>query len=272
LEVVSTWIHEVPAMNAGNVYGMRFVATLFDRRGDAGRAASLRAEAKQLADQINRVLYVKGKGWWKCGQPDGTFIEVRHSYDLLTVLDTMFEDLSGGQKKEMSEFFWKELYTPLWMHALSPWDADATWNLRADHSWLGAYTAWPSMTAKGLYKIDAPAKVAAWVKGLAKSGNQGPYGQAHIVETLFPAENGGAMKSPYDNPYGNDWAELAGGSFTDMVIDSVFGADLTLGQGIRVQSRLADFDPEAELRNMDYQGKIYKINRNGAAITGGEHE
>ena len=93
--------------------------------------------------RINRLLYVDGKGWWKCGQPDGTFNEVRHCYDLLTVLDTMFDDLSEKQKKEMSHFFWSELYTPLWMHALSPGDVDATWNLRADHSWLGAYTAWP---------------------------------------------------------------------------------------------------------------------------------
>src|ERR1019366_4746127 len=99
------------AMNAGNVYGMRFVASLLDRRGDSSRASQFRAEATDLAARINRLLYVDGKGWWKCGQSDGTFREVRHSYDLLTVLDTMLEDLSEQQKKEMSEFFWKELYT-----------------------------------------------------------------------------------------------------------------------------------------------------------------
>ena len=52
------------------------------------------------------------------------------------------------------------------------------------------------MTAKGLYKVDPSARVAEWVKGLARSGNQGPYAQAHIVENVFPPENGGAMKSP----------------------------------------------------------------------------
>ena len=263
LEVVSTWRHEVPAMNAGNVYGMRFVASLLERRGD-GRAAQLRAEAKELAARINRLLYVDGKGWWRCGQPDGTFTEVRHCYDLLTVLDTMFDDLSEKQKKEMSHFFWSELYTPLWMHALSPGDVDASWNLRADHSWLGAYTAWPSMTAKGLYKIDPSAKVAAWVKGLAKSANQGPYGQAHIAETVFPPEHGGAIKCPLEQPYGNDWCCISGGSFADLVIDSIFGADLTLYDGIRVKSRLADFDPAARLLNINYQGKSHVISSRGA--------
>jgi hypothetical protein len=263
LEVVSTWIHEVPAMNAGNVYGMRLVASLLERRGDA-RAAQLRSEATELADRVNRLLYVESKGWWQCGQPDGTFNEVRHCYDLLTVLDTMFADLSEKQKKEMSHFFWSELHTPLWMHALSPSDVDATWNVRADHSWLGAYTAWPSMTAKGLYRIDHPAKVAAWVKGLAKSANQGPFGQAHIVETVFPPENGGALKCPLEQPYGNDWCEVSGGSFTDLVIDSIFGADLTLHDGIRVRSRLADFDPAAKLLNVHYQGESYTISSAGA--------
>jgi hypothetical protein len=263
LEVVSTWVHEVPAMNAGNVYGMRFVASLLERRGDA-RAAQLRSEATELAARINRLLYVEGKGWWKCGQPDGTFTEVRHCYDLLTVLDMMFDDLSEKQKREMSHFFWSELHTPLWMHALSPGDADATWNLRADHSWLGAYTAWPSMTAKGLYRIDPSAKVAAWVKGLAKSANQGPFGQAHIAETIFPPENGGAFKCPLEQPYGNDWCCVSGGSFMDLVIDSIFGAEFTLYDGLQVEPRLVDFDPAAELRNLNYQGKNYIVSRHGA--------
>jgi hypothetical protein len=267
LEVVSTWLHEVPAMNAGNVYGMRFVAALLERQGESTRAAQLRSEAKELAARINRLLYVEGRGWWKCGQPDGTFNEVRHCYDLLTVLDTMVEDLSEQQKKEMSRFFWTELWTPVWMHALSPGDVDATWNLRADHSWLGAYTAWPSMTAKGLYKIDPSHRVAAWVKGLAKSANQGPFGQAHIVETVFPPEQGGAFKCPLEQPYGNDWCEVSGGSFTDLVIDSIFGADLTLYDGIRLNSHLADFDPDAKLLNVNYQGKNYTITRLGAQRT-----
>ncbi len=265
LEVISTYLHEGAAMNAGNVYGMRLVASLLERRGDARRASSFRAEAKELAARINRLLYVSGKGWWRAGQPDGSFNEIRHCYDLLTILDTMREDLSEQQKKEMSHFFWSELYTPLWMHALSPGDVDATWNVRADFSWLGAYPAWPPMTAKGLYKADPSPRLAAWVKSLAKSANQGPFGQAHIVETVFPPEHGGAYKCPLDQPYRNDWCEVAGGCFTDLVIDTIFGADLSLYEGIRMNSRLADFDPDAKLLNVPYQGKRYTISRNGAA-------
>jgi hypothetical protein len=48
------------------------------------------------------------------------------------------------------------------------------------------------------------------------------------------------------------------------VIDSIFGADLTLYDGIRVTPRLADFDSAAELRNLKYQGKNYVVSSRGA--------
>ena len=98
LEVVSTYLHEVAGMNAGNVSSMRFVADLLDRRGDSARANELRAKSKQLAERINRELYVDGKGWWRAGQLDGTFNEVRHCYDFLAVADSMAADLTPTQK------------------------------------------------------------------------------------------------------------------------------------------------------------------------------
>src|SRR5213078_3614961 len=127
-------LHATAGMNAGNVSSMRFVADLLERRGNSSHASQLRAEAKNLAQRINEKLYVPGKGWWKCGQPDGSFLEVRHCYDFLSVLDNMLEDLSDAQKREMSGFFWEQLHSNYWMRALSPDDVDATWNIRPDHS------------------------------------------------------------------------------------------------------------------------------------------
>src|SRR5579863_1352213 len=246
LEVVSTYLHETAGMNAGNVSSRRFVADLLERRGDT-RAAQLRSEAKSLAQRINGKLYVAGKGWLNCGYPDGSLVEVRHCYDFLSVLDNMSEDLTGAQMKEMSDFFWRELHSEYWMRALSPNDADATWNIRPDHSWLGAYSAWPPMTAKGLYKTDQSSRVAAWLKNLSKAVNQGPIGQAHFVETVFPLEHGAAYKCPEDPPYINDWCCISGGAFTDLVIDTIFGAKLSLFDGVSAKPKLADFDPKARL-------------------------
>ncbi|MGB7191465.1 MAG: hypothetical protein WBD10_15115 [Acidobacteriaceae bacterium] len=264
LEVVSTYTHEVAGMNAGNVSSMRFVAQLLDRGGRAPEAAQLRSEASTLARRINDLLYVKGKGWWQCGQPDGSFTEVRHCYDFLAVLDNMSEDLSADQKREMAHFFWSQLASKKWMRALASGDPDSTWNVRPDHSCLGAYTAWPPECAKGLFKIDDPARIATWLAEVAKAGNQGPVGQAHFVEDVVPPLKGGAYKASNDAPYIEDWCAISGGAFLDMVMESIFGAQPSLDQGLHAAPRLTAFDLKARLEGFHYQGDEYSISADGA--------
>ena len=268
LEVVSTYIHEVAGMNAGNVSGMRFVADLLDRRGRTQQAAQLRAEATSLAERINDVLYVKGKGWWRCGQPDGTFDEVRHCYDFLAVFDNMGQDLSQSQKREMANFFWTQLASKKWMRALASGDPDATWNVRPDHSCLGAYTAWPPECAKALFQIDDPARIAVWLTEVAKAGNQGPIGQAHYVEQVVPPLQGGAYKASNDAPFIEDWCAISGGAFIDMVIESIFGVTPHLDGGLHAAPKLAAFDPGARLEGFHYQGGEYSISASGVVRTG----
>jgi hypothetical protein len=60
-----------------------------------------------------------------------------------------------------------------------------------------------------------------------------------------------------------DWSCMSGGSYIDLIIDSIFGADFTLYDGLKVKSRLADFDPAAKLLNVNYQGKSYTITGRG---------
>lgn len=263
LEVVSTYLHEVAGMNAGNVASMRFVAELQERRGQSRQAAALRADARDLAARINRLLYVDGKGWWRCGQPDGTFNEVRHCYDFLAVLDNMDEDLTARQKQEMTQFFHEQLASKKWMRALSAGDPDATWNIRPDHSCLGAYAAWPPMCAKGLYKCESPAQIVPWLMELAKAGRQGPIGQGHFTEDVEPPLYGGARKASEDAPYIEDWCCISGGAFTDLVIESIFGVEPTLDGGLRAMPRLAGFDAAARLENLHYQGGEYAAGSNG---------
>jgi hypothetical protein len=101
----------------------------------------------------------------------------------------------------------------------------------------------------------------------ARAGNQGPIGQAHFAESAFPLEHGWAYKCPTDAPYLNDWCGIAGGGFTGLGIDTIFGANLTLFEGIGIQSRLADFDPKARLVNLRYQGKNYVLSSGKARLS-----
>jgi hypothetical protein len=263
LEVVSTYTHEVAGMNAGNVSSMRFVAELLDKRGRSQQAAQLRSEATALAQRINEILYVKGKGWWRCGQPDGSFNEVRHCYDFIAVLDNMSEDLSADQKREMAHFFWSQLASKKWMRALASGDPDATWNVRPDHSCLGAYAAWPPSSAKGLFKVDDPARIATWLTEVAKAGNQGPIGQAHFVEEVVAPLMGGACKASEDAPYIEDWCCISGGAFIDLVIESIFGVEPTLFGGLNAAPRLTAFDVNARLDGLHYQGGEYSVSAEG---------
>ena len=99
-----------------------------------------------------------------------------------------------------------------------------------------------------------------------QQGNQGPIGQAHLVESAFPLEHGAAYKCPTDAPYLNDWCCIGGGAFVDLVIDSIFGADLTLSDVIKVRSCVGDFAPNGRLDNLRYQGKQFVITAARAAV------
>ena len=200
LECVSTYTHQVASLNVANVYNMRVAARLSDQMG-LSKAVSrgLRAKAEALLSAVQE-LYVNGKGYWLARHPDGTAYEVRHCYDLLTVLNTIPNDLTEAQKAEMTAYFVRELQTETWMRALSASDPNAVFDTRPDHQWTGAYPAWPSETVRGLYRIGQSELAFHWLKGMARTANQGPFGQAHFADGVVDLEEGGARKAPSDPP------------------------------------------------------------------------
>jgi hypothetical protein len=262
LECVDSYLHEVVSLNAANVFNMRFASELLELRGRRDEAENLREEARLLAGEVNK-LYAKGKGYWCARFPDGSLHEVRHCLDFFTVLNTMPDRLSDAQKREMTDFFVRELQTPTWMHALSCADDNAMFSVRPDHQWTGAYPAWPPLSVTGLYRIGQIDLAFDWLKGLARSANQGPFGQAHFAESVVPAEDGGARKAPPDWPYINDWTCSSNGSWTNVIIEAIFGVRATLNDGISAQPQFGRFDRDAVLRNLRYQGRAYTVTRKG---------
>jgi len=117
---------------------------------------------------------------------------------------------------------------------------------------------------QGSIQDRLPERISRWLREVAKAGNQGPIGQAHFVEDVYPPVNGGALKSSEDAPFIEDWSCIAAGAFTELVIDSIFGAELTLSNGIRVNSHLGSFDSSARLEGVRYQGGLYMITKDGA--------
>ena len=261
LECVSSYVHEVASLNTANVYSLRAVADIVARCGNDEDAAMLRKEATDLLERIQE-LYVDGRGYWNARAPSGRLVPVRHCYDLATVLYAMAEDLPAQQREEMVDFFQRELRTPTWMRALSNHDPDAVFSVRPDHQWNGAYCAWPSEIATGLYGIGEGQRASEWLHGLARSANQGPFGQAHFVETAIEPHSGGARKVSGELPYINDWACSSGGSWVRLIIEGVFGVKAGLDE-ITATPDLTGFDPAARLVGLNWQGRSYTVDRDG---------
>jgi hypothetical protein len=263
LEAVSSYVHEVAGLNAANVHNLRFAAELADFKGDERKAGSYRREADELGRRVLE-LYVPGRGIWKCRLPDGSYNEVHHCYDFGTTLMNIGDMMSTMQKREIVDFFKRELQTPTWMRALSTRDLDVTFSIRPDHQWTGAYCSWPALALSGLYAAGAVDVAFDWIKGLAKTSMQGPYAQAHFTETFYtPESNGAASKSPSDQPYINDWACVSGCNYLEPIVDRIFGIEASLFGTITAKPQFGPLDPKAELRNINYQGKNYIAGKNG---------
>src|SRR5579875_983179 len=261
LECVSTYTHEVASFNATNVWALRSAAELADLRGERRLADTLRGEADELAAAVRR-LYVPG-GYWLAGQPDGSTIPVRHCLDFANVAFAMASDLAPAERDEMVEFFVRELQTESWLRALSPYDPDAAFSVRPDHQWNGAYTAWPADAARALYELGRPDLVASWLPGLARTGNQGPFAQAHFTTEAAPDVKGGARKAPPQFPSLIDWACSSSGAYVDLVLQGVFGLQLPLDGEPTAAPRLDGIDPNARLTGLVIRGRSYEVSATG---------
>lgn len=249
LECVSSYTHEVASLNAANVWNLRTAADLAELRGQSERAIALRRSADRLLPHV-RGLYVEGSGHFAAGQPDGGRIPVKHCYDFNIVGTTIAGDLEPRVREEMVAFFRHDLQTENWMRALSPWDPDASFSVRPDHQWNGAYPAWPADAARALIALGAADVALPWLGGLARTANQGPPGQAHFVEEALAGIHGGARKAPPQLPYINDWACSSAGAWVALVIESVFGARATIAGGLEIDGCAERLDPDAVLSGL----------------------
>jgi hypothetical protein len=262
LECVSTYVHEVAGLNAANAWMLRTAGQLARHLGDDLAGCWYDLEAHALVADLQQ-LYAEGQGYWYARHPDGSHVPVRHCYDFSTVAATIGGDLTEAQRREMVWFFVHELQTPTWMRALSDRDPDASYSVRPDHQWTGAYPAWPPGAAAALYTLGEPAIAADWIRGLAKSANQGPFGQSHFADGVLPPESGGALKAPAELPWINDWTCSANGAWVSLVVESVFGVQIGLDGTVTARPQLAGLDESARLVGLRVQGRTYDVDRDG---------
>jgi hypothetical protein len=263
LECVSTYVNEVASLNAANVWMLRKAAEVARLLGDELAATWYLAEADVLVGDLQQ-LYAEGAGHWYARQPDGRKVPVRHCYDFSTIAATVGADLPAHQREEMVAFFVRELQTPTWMRALSDRDTDASFSVRPDHQWTGAYPAWPPNAAAALYTFGRADLASEWLRGLARSANQGPFGQSHFADGVLAPESGGALKAPAELPWINDWTCSSNGAWVALIVHSVFGVQLGLDGSVTASPQLEGLDPDARLVGLRVQGRTWDVDRDGA--------
>ncbi|MCG7413078.1 hypothetical protein MHK74_00475 [Microbacterium aurum] len=262
LECVSSYTHEVASLNAANVWSMRAAAELCELVGESAPAAQLRADADALLPAVT-ARFLPDEGVFAAGQPDGTLLTVRHCYDFSVVGTTIAEDLTPDVRRAMVEFFQRELQTENWIRALSPWDPDASYSVRPDHQWNGAYPAWPADAGRAVAALGAPEVLNAWIEGLSRTANQGPMGQAHFVEEAVPGIAGGARKAPPQLPYIIDWACSSSGAWIELVLEALFGITVTAEGALRAGGSIAALDPGAVLRGLRVGAATVDVHADG---------
>jgi hypothetical protein len=267
LECVSTYVHEIAALNAGNVHGLRVAAEVARLDGDGAASTRMRAQADALVAEIGK-LYADGQGFWNTRFPDGSLVPVRHCYDFITVMATMGDDLSATQRDEMASFCLREFRTPTWMRALSVNDPDAAFSTRPDHQWTGAYPAWPPLALAGLWRAGKIDDAVSWLRDMAATANQGPYGQAHFAEDFVDPDAGGARKAPASFPYITDWSCSSNGAWVQLVIGSIFGVRAGLDGSISATPAFGSLDPDARLTGLRFRGALYDVDRDGIVRRG----
>lgn len=177
LECVPTYIHEVPAFNAANVWMMRRVADIEEARNQPTRAAQLRAEAARLLPAV-LDLYEPGQGVWDSLHRDGKRVEMRHVFDFATIGLTIKEDLTPQIRSEMVAFVERELITDHWMRAQSLTDPAATNSDRPDHGPMGAFSSWPAETLAVMIEFGEYAKALDFLRRTAAVTDEGPFSQS----------------------------------------------------------------------------------------------
>lgn len=268
LEAVGSYTHEVAAVNAGNVWILKELAELYmhtDKQELAGRCL---ADAATLVPSI-QALYVQGEGYWCCRQPDGELVPVRHIWDFIHTINFMSDELPDDQIDEMLSFFERELLRDSWAAALSPRDEDASFSYRLDHQWNGSWPGWVSFAMRALFKIGRRHLLKDWIPGIARSASQGPYSQAHFVESYAEPIDGGARKGPTEWPYINDWATVCVGGFFELVVLDLFGVRPGFGAIDADASGLLGRNDV--LRNVPWHGVTYDVSADGTVTLTGEH-
>jgi hypothetical protein len=264
LECAPAYVHRVPSFNAANVWMMRHVATIREQRGDTERAAELRSWADEMARAVLET-YKPGDGVWHALHRDGKKVELRHCYDFVCVGKFMRDDLTPPMKREMVDFVERELVTDTWMRAMSPRDAAAAVSDRPDHGPMGAYDAWPALTAESMCFLGAWRPAVEFLDSTQAVLYEGVYGQSREFYGERRAERDAPVRIAMRGACMRE--SVGGGAFAEMIIATLFGFSPTAGEPLELFAPDTPRGFAGELRNVRHGGRLVDIVSSDTGVT-----
>jgi hypothetical protein len=256
MECVPTYIHKVPSFNAADVWMMREFADILQAVGEPDEARQMRSDADALAKAV-MSLYVPGTGVWASLHRDGSRVEMRHCYDFATVGRFMAGDLSPSVREEMVGFVKRELLAQRWMRAQSMFDIAAASSDRPDHGSMGAYDAWPAVTADAMCALGYWKNAIPFLRRTQAAIYEGVYAQAR--------EFYGPTRGQYDAPVRIAQRDgcmrecSCGGAFAETIISTLFGYDAKLGGKLTLMDAGVRRGFRGELHHVRYGSELLRI-------------
>ena len=256
LECAPAYVHRVPSFNAANVWMMRTVAELREARGDAARAAELRSDAEALAKSV-LALYKPGDGVWYALHRDGQRVELRHCYDFVDVGRYMTSDLTPTMRSEMVDFVRRELLTDKWMRAMSPRDEAAKVSDRPDHGPMGAFDAWPALTAETMCLLGAWRPAVEFLRSTQAVLGEGVYAQAREFYGPRRLERDAPVRIAMRGACMREC--VGGGAFAETIIGTLFGFTPAATGELQLVQAKTDRGIIAVLRRVNYRGRLIDV-------------
>jgi hypothetical protein len=269
LECAPAYVHRVPSFNAANVWMMRTVADMQEQRGNTARAAKLRDWADQIAQAV-LGMYKPGDGVWCALHRDGERVELRHCYDFVCIGRFMRDDLTPQMKQEMVAFVARELLTDDWMRAMSPQDKAAEQSDRPDHGPMGAYDAWPALTAESMCLLGAWLPAVEFVRSTQAALDEGVYGQAREYYGENRRERDAPVRIAMRGACMRE--SVGGGAFDEMIIGTLFGFRPEVGKELSLYEPQVDRGFEGQLLNVEFGGKLLDITSNADGVSYRYHD
>ena len=269
LECAPAYVHRVPSFNAANVWMMRAVADMYDQRRDAAKGRQLRQWADQIAKAV-LGLYKPGDGVWHALHRDGKRVQLRHCYDFFCIGRFMSDDLTEKMKKEMVAFVERELLTAKWMRAMSLKDQAAKLSDRPDHGPMGAFDAWPALTAEAMCRLGAWDAAVKFTRRTQAALYEGVYAQAHELYGQNRTQYGAPVRIAMRRGCMREC--VGGGAFAEMVVGALFGYGPAWGRDLQLLDRKANRGFQGRLLNVRYRNQLLDITGKAKGVTFRKHK